>query len=439
MSQLQSQLKEARDGMGKALSFMREKALAMTEAAKKGEATSDLQNEYNSASADFEKFKSTADSLETVIRREAEMNVVVNAIDAKGEEKHADPAEVEKNRKAAVRETFMAYLRGGERSGEYHAAVEKLSGLGPSEKHALLGTQGTLGGFLVPEDFRAEVVRNMAGYAVVRGAGARVVPTNSSTLVFPSIAGGTDPYSSGVSGSWRAEGSQGTDGTAPAQQNQPTFGQERVPVHVWQPAAIVVTRELMLDSAVNLDSMIAQLIAETKALDEDAAFIKGDGVGRPRGILDYSATAGSAGTALTIANVKSGSNGGVQYNQLIDMMQTLPAQYRQRAVWITNSATFGKILQLKDSSQAPLLYSGSIPDSLFGHRVFFSEHVPAPSTGTNSIIFGDLNYYCVAERTDLRVQRLEERFAPNVAFLPTARLGGAVLRCPAFVIQNLAA
>ncbi len=48
------------------------------------------------------------------------------------------------------------------------------------------------------------------------------------------------------------------------------------------------------------------------------------------------------------------------------------------------------------------------------------------------MIFGDFRSYIIAERLDLMVQRLVERFAPNVGFLASARIGGQVVRLAGF-------
>ena len=45
----------------------------------------------------------------------------------------------------------------------------------------------------------------------------------------------------------------------------------------------------------------------------------------------------------------------------------------------------------------------------------------------------------IEERLDLRVQRLTERFAPNIAFFPWARVGGQVVRKSAFRIGSVQA
>ena len=440
---LQTALKGAQDEMGKAAVALRACGLEIANAAAKGSPVGELNERFARTQADFEKHKATCDQLEVAIKAEQHATSISNPVRVVGtpaSETHGATrvSEMGTDARRAVTETFQAYVRGGERSEEFRAALnraETLGAISPSERHALLGTQGQLGGFLVPPDFRAEVIKNMAGYAVIRAAGARVVPTSSSLLSFPSITGGTNPFSTGVSGAWRAEGSQGTTGGTLTTQDQPTFGTEQIPVHVWQPNAIVITRELMTDSVVPLDSLLAQLLAETKAMDEDGAFLNGTGVGQPRGITDYIA----AGTGPAITAVNSGNASAFTYNGLLDLMMTLPAQYRQAAVFILRSSALGEIFKLKDSSQMPILYQNALPDTLLGKKFYVSEQMAAVAGGAYPLVFGDMRYYCIAERQDLRIQRLEEKFAPNVGFIATARLGAGVLRTQAFVAQKISA
>lgn len=437
---LQVALKKTQEQLGKAIHDMRELGLKIADATP--EAAKELEIQYEKHSAEVGRLMKQADRFESDYRRERELEGrIVNAPPAPpapGErETHAGkPGGGETNVSQLHRECFAAYIRGGERSVAFVDARERLlSSASPEERHALLSTKNELGGFLTTEDFRAEVVKNAGGLTVMRMAGARVVPTSSSVLVYPSIAGGTDPYSTGFAGSWRAEGAQGTDGTAPARQDQPTFGQERIPVHVWQPDAVVITRELMEDAVVPLESILAQSIAETKGQDEDYAFFQGDGIGRPRGVFDY--IAASTGPAITAVN--SGSNSTFTYDGLLDLFHTLPIQYRDRAAWFCRSLAFSAILKLKDSTNQPILYAGSIPGTLLGKKVWLTEHAPAVAQNAYPLLFGDVSYYVIAERTDMRLQRLDERFAPNVGFLPTARLGGGVIRTAPFRAQKISA
>lgn len=440
---LQTALKETRERLGTAQKQAREYGLAITEAElKNDDATAKEKTEsFDKAMKDVERLMASVQRTEGLISAEAKAEEVVNALPNDPSEAYRDEGKTERGVvskataerfAAGIRECQNAYLRHGELSEQYVVAKTKLSaqtaGLKPEERHALVGNIGTLGGALVTEDFKAEVIKNMAGFSVALASGIRVVPCSSNTLVFPSIAGGTDPWSTGYSGAWRPAGSVGTDGSAPAVQNQPTFGNERIPVHEWQPDAVVVDPSLLEDAAVPLESILQESIAETQAMDWDYAFLRGTGIGQPRGIHDY------IGAGVNAVN--SGDASLLKYDGLIDLHHTLPAQYREGAVYYMKSLTFGAVMKLKDSTSNPIIFNTSLPGTIFGKKVWMSEHMPVVGSNTYPILFGNPRYYIVASRRDLRVQRLIERFAPNIAFLPTARVGGGLVRPVAFVAQK---
>lgn len=317
-------------------------------------------------------------------------------------------------------------------------------GVGAEEVHALLSTADDLGGFTVPEDFRAEVIKATAGFSVMRAAGARVVPTSRNGVTFPTINRGADPYSSDLqtgesaSSNWKPEGFT-TGGAAPPIQNRPTFGQERVPVHVWQPDAIELTVELIEDSAVPLDSIIAQLIGEVKALDEDREFLIGNGVGRPEGILNSGAQSVVIGDESTYATPVAGDNG-LSYQRIVDVFVNLGAQYRQNAAWIMSSDSFGRVLSLTDPEGNLLFAVNSLPGTLMTRPIFMSEFMPTLGAQANvPVFFGDWRNYIIAERRDVTIQRLTERFAPNIGILPTARVGGQAVMTDAMRLTSVQA
>jgi len=307
---------------------------------------------------------------------------------------------------------------------------EALASLLPAEQFALVGNVDSLGGFLVPEDFMTEMIKELAGYTVIRPL-ARVRPTSRQAASYLVVAGsGNAQYSSGVTGAWRGEGWT-TDQALLPQQNQPRFGRERVPVHIWCPDVIELTMELMEDSAVNLDTEIRALLAETRAMDEDSAFLLGTGVGTPKGII----TEASEGNITT---VNSGATSGQTYAGLVNLYTGLPAQYRQRATWAMNSYTLGLLMTLEDTEGHLIFMPNTVPTNLFGRPIVVSEFIADGATTDNlSMIFGDFSYYAIADRMDMRIIRLVERFAPNVGIMAVARVGGQVLKTPPFRVQKV--
>lgn len=463
---LNARIIAARDTAGRAVNQARELAAQMNTKQAAGESFGDIEASFNKATAD-----ATA-SMAELTRLSNEAAIEQHAAElsrpqvtpvVRGIERHASltPSEMrlakklDRQSRQNLKMNAEAFARAGvtdldkfKSFRDAHAdsfvpfvtegplaamKVIESHGFKPAEGFALLSTQGDLGGFLVPDDFRAEVLKDLAGFAVIR-PNARVLATGRSALTFPSIqAASTDAdiYATGYAGAWRGEGYV-TGGTAPTVQNQPKFGQTRIPVHVWAPNAVEVTQELMQDSAADLDAILSEVIAETLALDEDSAFFNGTGVNQPLGLLNT-----VSGTEITAVNAGHASL--LTYEGLVDLFSNLPSQYRQNGKWIMSSLTFGAILKLKDGQGMPVFPVNAIPGQLWGKPIVFSEFMPEIAANAMVALFGDLNYYGIADRQELRVQRLVERYAPNVGILPTARLGGQPLRAAAFRKLKIAA
>lgn len=414
--ELTQRLKEARE---RAAAAIAEADKIRTEKVSGTGWTSEAQEQFDRAMSDYAAAKKDGDSIEHQIEQFAKLDEARRTL-ATPPPARPQPTEAAPNQRK-YGEAFSRFLRVGlERLGADDQAALR-------ENFALVGTTSNLGGALVPEDFRAEVIKDMASRAVIRSI-ARVVPCSGDTLVFPTINANADARrSSGFAGTWRQQGYV-TGGTAPTPQDQPTTGQARIAVHNWSPDPVEVAAELLDDAAVPIESVIAECIADTLGGDEDNKFTNGSGVNEPTGFQ----TTLQAASQFTV----SGSTSALTYAGLLDLFGALPAQYRQNATWVMSSATHAEILQLLDDQKRPIFPVNQVANSLWDRPIRFCEYMPAVGSGTYPICFGDFRYYVIADRTQLRVQRLTEKYAPNVGFLPVARVGGLVVRNNAFRLQK---
>jgi HK97 family phage major capsid protein len=334
-----------------------------------------------------------------------------------------------------ARQAFHAYIRGDVQGLQHYMQTQ---GLGPREIHALLSTDNTLGGFLVNEDIRTDIIKAEAGYAVLAPL-CRTENTNSNALVMPKLK----PHSSdvrrtsGFAGKFQQEGYV-TGGTAPTVQDKPTFMRERIPVHSWQPDAIELGKELLEDSGANIEAIVSAAIGECLAFDKDDKILSGTGSNEPEGIL-------SAG----ITTVNSGGATSIAIGGILGMFSEVPAQYRQRSTWVMASRTMGAILQLNTGTGGVYLFPpNQWNNTILSQPVKFMDYGMDTATAAGGttftasaypIIFGDFSRYIIAQRAALAIQRLVERFAPNIGILPTARFGGQVTLTDAFRIMKVAA
>jgi HK97 family phage major capsid protein len=395
--------------------------------------TAEREAAFDAAIADFGQHNAEADRLQGQLRRLQSLDEHLARInETVATTRHAAPARTaETNEFERVHaELFNAFLRDGEhvfRSAAYNA-------LTPDEQHGLFTTTGELGGFLATPTFAAELIRHQGEMQVMRGL-VRVVPTDGDSLQWIKVNAGSTygntARPSGVTGTMRQEGYV-SGGTAPTVQNQPRFGVEDIPMHIWQPDAIEIGPKLMRNKRVNLDSLIAELLGETKAIDEDQQIITGSGVGEPEGIIN----------STTIGTVKSGTANALTYGGLVDLYTALPSAYRQNSTFLMNgSTTYAQLLKLTDTEGHLIIPANSNATQLWTRPIVFSEYMEAGnSDGKKAIAYGDFRRaYVLADGESFRIQRLVERYAPNVGFLAYSLYGGQVVQPLAMKLQVVGA
>lgn len=154
-----------------------------------------------------------------------------------------------------------------------------------------------------------------------------------------------------------------------------------------------VTNWLLNDAAFNMEQFIAEEIGRSFGVSEGAAFISGDGVNKPKGLLSYTlAATGDASRAFgTIEKLHSGTSADFDADDLIALFFKLKAQYRANSTWLMAGTTLEKIRKLKASGSGDYLFrldAGGNP-TLLGRPVVEDDNVPAPGASSNSIILAD--------------------------------------------------
>jgi len=301
-------------------------------------------------------------------------------------------------------------------------------------KAAQVESSDTLGGYIVPEDFRADIIMRLPGLTVMRKLGT-VLTTSSDRLVIPKATGGDSRRISAVRSTWVDESP--TAGTAAT---NATFGQLTIPVNT-QMMETSVSRPMLEDPAFPIENHLAVAFANAGAIDEDEKFLVGDGVGKPQGILKDATTGGpfdsdvqtkSTATAITADGVAS-------------TPYLLDYQYRSNAAWLFNKTSVGVVRGLKDS-QNRYLWSDNIqnlaagqPNQLAGYPLYESEALPSAGTNNYVGIFGDFRGYTIADRVGMSVERYLDSAtarANQAIFICRRRLGGQVSEGWRFVVYK---
>ena len=307
---------------------------------------------------------------------------------------------------APHQKAFNAYVRSGD--------DDALRGL-DMEGKALSTAVNSDGGYLVDPQTADTVKSVLKSTASIRSI-ANVVNVESNS--FDVLIDHTD-----VSAGWADET------TATAETGTPSIDRISIPLHELS-ALPKASQRLLDDSAFDIEGWLAGRIADKFARAEADAFVNGDGADKPRGFLNHTKVDDGTWSWGNIGYVATGTAGGVDADDIVDLVYALGAQYRANGTFVMNSKTAGVIRKLKDADGRFLWSDGLAagePARLMGYPVVIAEDMPDAATDSYSIAFGDFAAgYTVAERPDLRVLRDPFSAKPHVLFYATKRVGGDV-------------
>jgi HK97 family phage major capsid protein len=297
-------------------------------------------------------------------------------------------------------------------------------------KAVMVEAAETLGGYVVPEDYRAQIIERMMGLVAVR-ARATVVTTSRDAVEFPVTTGGTSQYTGAVRVTWVDE--TPTAGTAATNL---TFGLKRLPVHTVM-AETFLSRNLIEDAAFNLADYLARKFAEAAAIDEDNRFLTGDGNGKPQGILPDSAN------GLSLTEVITGDADELTYDGIISLTYGIDTQYltMPSCAFIGEKATVKAIALLKDNEDRYLWDRVERQaGKLEGYPVLQQEAMPTIAANAYPLIFGDLSGYWIVDRVGMSVERYLDSSTARinqVCYVMRRRLGGQVTETWRFAVQKV--
>ncbi|WP_126978541.1 phage major capsid protein [Frigidibacter oleivorans] len=308
---------------------------------------------------------------------------------------------------AAETRAFAAFVRGG---------VERVPA---DEVRALTVSTDTAGGYLAPEQFVAELQRNLVLFSPIRAA-ARVATASSGEILLPKRTGT-------LTAAWTGE-------TAASTGTEPTYGQQKIVVHELR-CHVDVSNRLLEDAAFDIESELAYDLAEEFGRAEGAAFINGlgDASNQPKGLLtetvDGVTTAGASITG----------------DELIDLYHALPGAYAARAVWAMNRTTIGAIRKLKTTAgdylwREPI--SEGNPPTILGRPVIEFPDLPDADAEEIPVVFGDFGSgFRIFDRVNLSVLRDPYSQQANglVRFHARRRVGGGMTKAEAFRFLTMAA
>lgn len=378
-----------------------EDAKADLEANPAGFADPQEQERWDARMADMDSLKEQIDSIEARYEQmkavEEDMAVRQHALDHVkqfGAKRESAEGNADEYRKA-----FRSYLKGDMNLKELRALAAQTKGTAAA------------GGNTVPVDMENSVMAAMKEFGGMRQV-ARVISTpNGRNLDFPT-SDDTGNLAKIVA-----------EATAITNSTRVPFGKITMEAVKYYTGPIKISRELIQDSVIDVESFVRDRMAERFARATNAHYTTRSSTetSGPHGIVNYSTGAVAvANNALTPEN-------------LLSLLHSVDPAYRRGpgVAWMTADAGVNEIRALRWGSSRSFVWQPSlqpgVPDSLLGYPIVVNQDVPLEGTSGNKWLwFGNWNHYVIRDVQGIDLMRLEERYAEEdvVAYVGYLRTDG---------------
>ena len=232
------------------------------------------------------------------------------------------------------------------------------------------------GGFLFPDEFRSEIIRDLEDIPHMRGE-VTVIPMRRDVMNIPTLV-------SGPQVTWTAELAAKSTTTA-------HFGQATLTVY--KMAAIMYLSDELIEDSTEIDvvAFIIKLFSEAMGNEEDKVITAGTGSAQPTGF-----------NQATIGSVAS-ETGNLSFDDLINVEYLLPAKYHPGAKFYVHRNNIKELRKIKDT-QGRYLWSDPVaagqPATFHGFPVVENNWL-----AESEIYFGDLKRaYWLGDRKKMTVK-----------------------------------
>lgn len=405
----------------------------------KGESVSELEVKLSKIDTDIEKFIEAKTQIEAfMLAANAPGNAIANEKGIAEECKQFNTclrADFQSKGKVAPQEFDVAGYK-HYKSGFFKlAAGSTLENLTSEERKSMQAGSDPDGGYMLPASTTGRVISKVYEQSVMRQL------CDVVTIGTGKIEGLID--NGEAAAGWVSELGTRSDTATP---NVGRYEIEAMEMY----AMPKISQKLLDDVAMDIESWLANKVANKFARVEGTAFWQGTGVGQPRGLATYTTTATGDDTRAwgQLEHIKTGTNGAFNSTNKADTLQDLVGafrdQYLNNATFVMRRSVRTAIRKLKEATTDKYLWEPSLqagqPDRLMGYPVRIDEYMPALTTGSLSLAFGDFREgYTVVDRIGIRTLRDPFTAKPYVVFYTTKRTGGGCINFEAVKFIQFAA
>jgi HK97 family phage major capsid protein len=214
-----------------------------------------------------------------------------------------------------------------------------------------------------------------------------------------------------------------------------TTGQEELPTHEMY-ALVDISEQLLEDAVFDVEAEMSGEFAEQFAKAEGTAFVSGNAVGKPEGIL----------TNASIGTTNSGNASLLTADGLITLVHAIKSDYARNATFLFNRTTLAAIRKLKDTAGQYVFQPGmqiiaGVPNTILGYPYVETPDMPDVAANAKAVAFGDFRRgYMIVDRVSLAVLRdpFTQATSGNVRYVARRRVGGQVIMAEAIRLQVVA-
>lgn len=316
----------------------------------------------------------------------------------------------------------------GAKKSDYERAFESYIRTGQTNNDLVQRAQsegvGSAGGFMVPEEWRGDIVEQLKAFGGLQAAAKKISTSDGRPLSWLTAANDLVTTNAEITpeNSLWSTGADVSFGTR-------TLGAFKFTTVGASTLPLKVPFELLQDSNFDIKGYISGIFARRIARKLADQLVNGTGVSEVQGIIS---------TQGGIASGSARAAAAPTYAELLAIVHALDPEYRMGASWLINDATLALLRGVMDGAQRPLLWNqtddltGALKGStLLGFPVVVDQAMPtSAATGSaKAILFGNLQEaYVVREVKSFELIVMNELYAQSgqVGLMGWARYDGMV-------------
>jgi len=270
------------------------------------------------------------------------------------------------------------------------------------------------GGYTVAQDFSGALEKTMLAFGGMRAVSTIKRTSTGADMPWPTM---TDVAN---------KGAILNEATSIGSSVDPTFGVVLFKAFKYHSKPVLLSNEIIEDSAFDLSAEIGTAVGERIARIQNDHFTTGAGTTLPKGVV-VSAGLGKTATATNA----------IVADELIDLLHSLDPAYRANARFMMSDPVLAALRKLKfsiGSDQIGYVWQGSfqqgVPDRILGFPYTINQSMSSTfATAEKLVLFGDFSKYIIRDVADVRLVVLRERYADldQIAYDAFLRSDGQLL------------